>query len=228
MDNQRSRSWTEDIVEAARAGTGALFDPEATGELLDDVAREAMRGIAEARERFAGFLDGAPRPQSDGGNPASSDVFSREQRASFERAVDAFSDWFRVSAETAFQLAEPFVRSLTQSQGLGGIDFPPTVAGTTATTTFPLGADDTEAVEDVLFHCDDLRSSDELIIPASRITFDPPKVDRIDAGTTHHISVQVDVPEATPPGKYRGVIMATQFPDTHFPILLEVVPRVSG
>jgi hypothetical protein len=215
VTEQQRRSWADDALDAARAGTDALFDP--------NIADAALQAAEEARTRFAEFLDAS----ADRRRQAAGPVLDGQQRASFERALDAWLDWLRTSAEMALQLGGPLLNDLADGGRAGdAVAFARTVAGTEATTTFNINNNTADPLVGVRFHCGDLRSSDESVIPMECVTFDPTEIDLIEPATSYYVTARLVLPEGTAAGTYRGVVMATQLTDQHLPVTVEVVPRV--
>ncbi len=215
MSEQKRRSLTEDAVQAARAGADALFDPS--------MREAALQAAEEARERFARFLESSTARSREAG-PAGLDG---PQRASFDRALDAWLDWMRDSAEMAIQLGGPLLADLAGRIRDGdAIAFPTVVAGTATTTTFNVNNDSADPLIGVRFHCGDLRAASEAVIPMECMDFEPAEIDLIEPGTSYYVTTHLRVPEGTAPGVYHGVAMATELSDQHLPVSVDVVPRV--
>jgi len=82
-------------------------------------------------------------------------------------------------------------------------------------------------VADVRLHCGDLRRHDGAAVSATALRFDPAHVEELPDLTSRGIRVSVDIPDDTPPGRYRGTLLAANLPDLWLPIELEVVAEPS-
>lgn len=78
-----------------------------------------------------------------------------------------------------------------------------------------------DAYSEVALHCGDLRASDGTVLPAASVRFDPSVMD-LPARSSRGVIVSVGAD--TPPGTYRGVVLAAGVPDAWLPI--EVVKAV--
>ena len=79
------------------------------------------------------------------------------------------------------------------------------------------------ATRDVRVHCGDLRRHDGWALAGSTTCFDPVHLDELPDLTSRGIRVVVDVPDDTPPGIYRGTVLAANLPSLWLVLELEVV-----
>ena len=77
---------------------------------------------------------------------------------------------------------------------------------------------------DVRLHNGDLRRHDGCAISATTVRFDPEHLPELPDLTSRGVRVSVDVPADTPPGRFRGIILAANLPDLWLVVELEVLP----
>ena len=79
------------------------------------------------------------------------------------------------------------------------------------------------ATSDVRLHNGDLRRHDGCAITATTVRFDPEHLTELPDLTSRGVRVSVDVPADTPPGRFRGIILAANLPDLWLVVELEVL-----
>jgi hypothetical protein len=54
------------------------------------------------------------------------------------------------------------------------------------------------------------------------VSFDPPALDTAAVQTSHEITVRIGIPPGTPPGPYRGYLLAAGLPEVSLALRLDV------
>ena len=103
------------------------------------------------------------------------------------------------------------------------LTLPPTAAGGRSESELWLHNRSGAAVTDVRVHCGDLRRHDGWAIASSTIDFEPVHLDELPDLTSRGIRAVVDVPADTPPGIYRGTVLAANLPSLWLVVELDVV-----
>ena len=85
------------------------------------------------------------------------------------------------------------------------------------------GADDLGKVR---LRCSDLLAHDGALIESALVRFEPDTVAMV-ARCSRGVTVEIDVPDDTAAGNYRGTMLADGYPDIWLPVVLSVLPRSS-
>ncbi|MBK6309180.1 MAG: hypothetical protein IPH81_00830 [Candidatus Microthrix sp.] len=101
---------------------------------------------------------------------------------------------------------------------------PPTPPGGRAEGELWLHNRSGAAAREIRVHCGDLRRHDGWTLAASTTNFEPDHLDELPDLASRGIRAVVDVPDDTPPGTYRGFVLAANLPSVWLVVELEVVP----
>jgi uncharacterized membrane protein len=85
------------------------------------------------------------------------------------------------------------------------------------------GADDLGKVR---LRCSDLLAHDGALIESALVRFEPDTVPML-ARCSRGVTVEIDVPDDTAAGNYRGTMLADGYPDIWLPVVLRILPRSS-
>ena len=205
----------------------SVFDPAANVRALSAIQARGFRAATEVVDRFVRLTErgfGAPtgaadEDQADGIDPGRYPELGRILK-SLQNAVGQMGE----SALGATKAAEPRL-DLVNSAASGEVNLEEIEPGPTVTEVWlhNRGAVDLGKLR---LRCSDLLSHDGAVIDSSCIRFEPEVIampDRCSRGVT----VEVDVPQALAPGRYRGTLLVDGQADVWLPVVLNVGPRAS-
>jgi hypothetical protein len=205
----------------------SVFDPSVNIRALGEIQARGFRAATDVVNRFVRMA--GPVPDAD---PGDRDESPSEPTASAPDVDQVLQLWQR--------LATRAVESLRDVSRPQSVDATVDVQHATSSGVVSLVAGEGGAVStEVWLHnagaedhgkmrlrCSDLLAHDGAVIASSKVGFEPdtvPMVPRCSRGVT----VQVDVPDYTGPGTYRGTLLADGHPDIWLPVVLTVLPRDS-
>jgi hypothetical protein len=217
----------DDDASMAELPWASVFDPAANVRALSAIQARGFRAATEVVDRFVRLTErgfGAPvgpteeTPSDDndsGGYPEIGRLVK-----SLQNAVSQLGE----SALGATKSTEPGL-DLGNSAASGEAQLHASESGPTATEVWLHNRGPVDLGK-VRLRCSDLLSHDGTVVESSRIRFEPdvvPMPDRSSRGVT----VEVDVPQNLPPGRYRGTLLADGHADVWLPVVLNMGPRAS-
>jgi hypothetical protein len=201
------------MAEAQRRGL------EAAATVVERMLELGRQG---ARSPFPLYLPREPAAGADGdGAAGDAGREARRLRADAERLFELFGESMRVVLDVAVDAAEA-------ADGAGAEEAPgelllgPVAAGEDATASAWLHVLDGPPASPARLHATALTAHDGAAIGPGAVSFAPALIDSFDLRASGEIQVTVAVPEATPPGTYRGHVLATGLPEVALPLRLEV------
>jgi hypothetical protein len=217
----------DDDASMAELPWASVFDPAANVRALSAIQARGFRAATEVVDRFVRLTErgfGAPvgpteETPCDGNDSAGYPEIGRLVK-SLQNAVSQLGE--ATLGET--KSTEPGV-DLGNSAASGEAQLEASERGP-ATTEVWLHNRSPVDLGKVRLRCSDLLSHDGTVIDSSRIRFEPdvvPMPDRSSRG----ITVEVDVPQDLPPGRYRGTLLADGHADVWLPVVLNMGPRAS-
>jgi hypothetical protein len=221
-----SRATENDDASIADLPWASVFDPAANVRALGAVQDRGFRAATEVVSRFIRMTDrglgalSAPSSDddSDGGNATTYPELIRIL-SSLQSAVSQLGQ-----SVTGIGPVEPqldLVNSAASGQArLEAIEPGPTVTEVWLHNRGP------EDLGKVRLRCSDLLAHDGAVIESSAIRFEPDVVP-MPARSSRGITVEVDVAQGHPPGRYRGTMLADGHEDVWLPVVLHIKPRSS-
>jgi hypothetical protein len=217
----------DDDASIADLPWASVFDPAANVRALGAIQARGFRAATEVVDRFVRLTDrgfGAPSApssgeQSEGVDSATYPELSRIV-ASFQSAVSQLGQ----SVRSAPPSPEPTL-DLLNSASTGEVCLEAAEAGPAATEVW-LHNRGLEDLGKVALRCSDLLSHNGAVIDAARIRFEPDVVP-MPARCSRGVTVEVDVSQEHPSGRYRGTMLADGHDDVWLPVVLHIKPRSS-
>lgn len=205
--------------EPARDAWMAALDPAANVRALGEIQRRGLDAARQLVDQLIAMVDGAaqasPRDETARGSTGG------QVAGDVERLIEG---WAALTKDTLRTMGALYTQAYAgPASSRGGRPVRLESGPETGAPVEQLWLHNTtsDPVSAVRLHCGDLRSPTAASIPASGIEFSPAAVDRLEAGTSVPVQVTVAVPAGTPPGVYRGTVLATGLADVWLP--LEVV-----
>lgn len=214
----------------------SVFDPALNIRALGEIQARGFRAATEIVNRFVrmadtkSVTDPVDRNQAPSPDPAAD---PRGDRVPSPPDVDRVLQlWQRLAAQTLESLrgaagprggvATVDIQHATSS---GAVSLVASEPGAVSTEVWlhNAGADDLGKVR---LRCSDLLAHDGALIPSAMVRFEPDTVAMV-ARSSRGVTVQIDVPDDTGPGHYRGTLLADGYPDIWLPVVLCVLPRGS-
>ena len=204
------------------------FDSLAGLRALGDIQRRGLEAANLVISRLVAPDAGGPlfgaEPPRPGGADAGPAAAAPDLAAQYAAMATSFLGALAGAAAPASDGGAP--RGAAPPSGLWAdpLALPATVAGGRSEGELWVHNRSGDVVADVRIHCGDLRSPDGWAVPAARVTFAPGTIDELPDLTSRGVRAQVEVPADTPPGTYRGTVLAANLPDVWMVVELEVVP----
>jgi hypothetical protein len=199
-----------------QAHAARRFDPAAGVRALADIQAEGLRAAGELLDRILGSEPAGPAERM------------RSPAGDYAAVVDA---WMELLRQTVAALAEPGrATTLTvpvDSSGLG----PPvrlvlngSGASSAASGEVWLHNGTSSPVGPLTLRCSPLTTSDDTVLDAAEVSFDPSEVPRLEPRSSRAVTVALAVKGAPRPGAYRGTIQAEGAPRLWLPIEVVIEP----
>jgi hypothetical protein len=204
----------------------SVFDPAANARALSAIQAQGFRAASDLVDRFADIARHAttgdrvvpetdgPRRAPKGLNPDVDMVIStwwtmigQMFRAMRGEAIAA-TGGHQISVDVATEVAAGSVQL-----SVGGPD-----AGHAEIWLHNSGSD---AANDVVLRCGDLLTHDGLVMTSSAVHFDPAVVP-MPARSSRGVEVRVEPVDDVAPGRYRGMVLMSGFPDVWLPVEVAV------
>jgi hypothetical protein len=235
-ENSRERNVTERDNDASVSDIpwAAVFDPALNIRALGEIQARGFRAATEVVNRFirsadtktvADSVDSTQAP----GDQAISPPGEEAPPPDVDRVLQA---WQRLAAQAVESLrgaAQPRgdVASvdIQQATSSGAVSLVASEPGAVSTEVWlhNRGADDLGKVR---LRCSDLLAHDGALIESALVRFEPDTVPML-ARCSRGVTVEIDVPDDTAAGNYRGTMLADGYPDIWLPVVLRILPRSS-
>lgn len=210
----------------------SVFDAGANMRALSAIQADGFRAASELVERFVRMastgLDGAANAATSAARHAderNGDLFGATGLEPLITSWWAMADQFlRVGAPVNEQAAEPVVASLdlATAQANGRLQLEAVVPGT-ATSEVWLHNGGPVDMGKVRLRCSDLLAHDGTVIPAHTMRFEPDIIP-MPARSSRGLTVEIEISDGLPPGKYRGTLVADGHPDIWLPVEVTIKP----
>lgn len=217
----------DDDASMSELPWASVFDPAANVRALSAIQARGFRAATEVVDRFVRLTErgfGAPVGPTEGspsdGNDSGGYPEIGRLVKSFQNVVSQLGE----STLGAPKSTEPGL-DLGNSAASGEARLEATESGPAITEVWLHNRGPVDLGK-VQLRCSDLLSHDGTVVDSSRIRFEPdvvPMPDRSSRG----ITVEVDVPQDLPPGRYRGTLLADGHADVWLPVVLNMGPRAS-
>lgn len=199
----------------------SVFDPALNIRALGEIQARGFRAATEVVNRFirmadtksvAGDGDHRPEPAPP---PDVDKVLQLWQRMAAQ-AVESLRGVARPPGEGA-------TLDVQQGTSNGAVSLVAAEPGAVSTEVWlhNAGADDLGKVR---LRCSDLLAHDGSVIGSEMVRFEPDTVPMV-ARCSRGVTVQVDVPDDTMAGHYRGTLLADGYPDIWLPVVVSVLQR---
>ena len=213
----------------------SVFDPALNIRALGEIQARGFRAATEVVNRFIRPADtksvadsvnstnapgdqSAPPPGDQATPPPDVDRVLQLWQRLASQAVESL----RGAAQPRGEVASVDIQHATSS---GAVSLVASEPGAVSTEVWlhNLGADDLGKVR---LRCSDLLAHDGTLIESALVRFEPDTVPMV-ARCSRGVTVEIDVPDDTAAGNYRGTMLADGYPDIWLPVVLRVLPRSS-
>jgi hypothetical protein len=236
-ESSRERNVTERDNDANVSDIpwASVFDPALNIRALGEIQARGFRAATEVVNRFIRAADTksvtdsvnstqapgeqAPPPPGDQAPPPP-DVDRVLQV--WQRLATQAVESLRGAAQPRAEVASVDIQQATSS---GAVSLVASEPGAVSTEVWlhNRGADDLGKVR---LRCSDLLAHDGALIESALVRFEPDTVPMV-ARCSRGVTVEIDVPDDTAAGNYRGTMLADGYPDIWLPVVLRVLPRSS-
>jgi hypothetical protein len=203
----------------------SVFDPALNIRALGEIQARGFRAATEVVNRFIrpadtkSVTDSADSEQAPGEQatppPDVDQVLQVWQRLATQ-AVESL----RGAAQPRGEVASVDIQHATSS---GAVSLVASEPGAVSTEVW-LHNHGAEDLGKVRLRCSDLLAHDGALIDSAMVRFEPDTVPMV-ARCSRGVTVEIDVPDDTAAGNYRGTMLADGYPDIWLPVVLSVLPR---
>lgn len=235
-ESSRERNVTERDNDANVSDIpwASVFDPALNIRALGEIQARGFRAATEVVNRFIRPADTksvtdsvnstqapgdqAPPPPGEQATPPDVDRVLQVWQRLATQAVESL----RGAAQPRAEVASVDIQQATSS---GAVSLVASEPGAVSTEVWlhNRGADDLGKVR---LRCSDLLAHDGALIESALVRFEPDTVPMV-ARCSRGVTVEIDVPDDTAAGNYRGTMLADGYPDIWLPVVLRVLPRSS-
>src|ERR1700722_5765898 len=205
----------------------SVFDPALNIRALGEIQARGFRAATEVVNRFIrpadtksvdDSVDATPPPGDQATPPPDVDRVLQLWQRLASQAVESL----RGAVQPRSELASVDIQQATSS---GAVSLVASEPGAVSTEVWlhNRGADDLGKVR---LRCSDLLAHDGALIASALVRFEPDTVPMV-ARCSRGVTVEIDVPDNTAAGNYRGTMLADGYPDIWLPVVLSVLPRSS-
>jgi hypothetical protein len=228
-ENSRERNVTERDNDASVSDIpwASVFDPALNIRALGEIQARGFRAATEVVNRFIrpadtkSDTDSVKSMQAPGDHPNSPPDVDRVLQV-WQRLATQAVESLRGATQPRAEVASVDIQQATSSGALSWVASEPG-AVSTEVWLHNRGADDLGKVR---LRCSDLLAHDGALIESALVRFEPDTVAMV-ARCSRGVTVEIDVPDDTAAGNYRGTMLADGYPDIWLPIVLRVLPRSS-
>jgi hypothetical protein len=228
-ENSRERNVTERDNDASVSDIpwAAVFDPALNIRALGEIQARGFRAATEVVNRFIrpadtkSVTESVNNTQAPGDQAASPPDVDRVLQV-WQRLATQAVESLRGAAQPRGEVASVDIQQATSS---GAVSLVASEPGAVSTEVWlhNRGADDLGKVR---LRCSDLLAHDGALIESALVRFEPDTVPMV-ARCSRGVTVEIDVPDDTAAGNYRGTMLADGYPDIWLPVVLRVLPRSS-
>jgi hypothetical protein len=214
VTDDRGKAVLGTVADAARIGESGLRAATAVVEQVLLLSRQ-LTDVRIAAPTLGG--PDSPPPEVEPSQPGDRRRDLRTLRADAERLIELYGDWTRALVDGVTALAEGRDEAPSDVLELGPVD-----GGTAATATIWLHTFEGPVAAPAALHCSDLVAHTRAVVPGGAITFEPPALDTSTPLESVEITVVAEVPAGTPPGAYRGWLLADGLAEVELAVRLVV------
>jgi hypothetical protein len=228
-ESSRERNVTERDNDANLSDIpwASVFDPALNIRALGEIQARGFRADTEVVNQFIrmaetkSVADSAANTQPTGDDATSPPDVDRVLQV-WQRLATQAVESLRGAAQPVAEAATVDIQHATSS---GAVSLVASEPGAVSTEVWlhNRGADDLGKVR---LRCSDLLAHDGALIESAFVRFEPDTVPMV-ARCSRGVTVEIDVPDDTAAGSYRGTMLADGYPDIWLPVLLSVLPRSS-
>jgi hypothetical protein len=205
----------------------AVFDPALNIRALGEIQARGFRAATEVVNRFIRPADTKSVTESVNNTQASADKTAPPPDVDrvlqvWQRLATQAVESLRGATQSRGEVASVDIQQATSS---GAVSLVASEPGAVSTEVWlhNRGADDLGKVR---LRCSDLLAHDGALIESALVRFEPDTVAMV-ARCSRGVTVEIDVPDDTAAGNYRGTMLADGYPDIWLPVVLRVLPRSS-
>jgi hypothetical protein len=205
----------------------SVFDPALNIRALGEIQARGFRAATEVVNRFIrpadtkSVTDSVNSTQAPGEQATPPPDVDRVLQV-WQRLATQAVESLRGAAQPRAEVASVDIQQATSS---GAVSLVASEPGAVSTEVWlhNRGADDLGKVR---LRCSDLLAHDGALIESALVRFEPDTVPMV-ARCSRGVTVEIDVPDDTAAGNYRGTMLADGYPDIWLPVVLRVLPRSS-
>ena len=205
----------------------SVFDPALNIRALGEIQARGFRAATEVVNRFIrpadtkSVTDSVNSTQAPGDQATPPPDVDRVLQV-WQRLATQAVESLRGAAQPRGEVASVDIQQATSS---GAVSLVASEPGAVSTEVWlhNRGADDLGKVR---LRCSDLLAHDGALIESALVRFEPDTVPMV-ARCSRGVTVEIDVPDDTAAGNYRGTMLADGYPDIWLPVVLRVLPRSS-
>ena len=205
----------------------SVFDPALNIRALGEIQARGFRAATEVVNRFIRPADTKSVDDSVNSTQAPGDQATPPPDVDrvlqvWQRLATQAVESLRGAAQPRGEVASVDIQQATSS---GAVSLVASEPGAVSTEVWlhNRGADDLGKVR---LRCSDLLAHDGALIESALVRFEPDTVPML-ARCSRGVTVEIDVPDDTAAGNYRGTMLADGYPDIWLPVVLSVLPRGS-
>jgi hypothetical protein len=205
----------------------AVFDPALNIRALGEIQARGFQAATEVVNRFIRMADAKSVTDSADGTQATGDQAT--PAPDVDRVLQVWQRLATQAVESLRGAAQPLGEVATvdiqHARSSGAVSLVASEPGAVSTEVWlhNRGADDLGKVR---LRCSDLLAHDGALIESALVRFEPDTVPMV-ARCSRGVTVEIDVPDDTAAGNYRGTMLADGYPDIWLPVVLSVLPRSS-
>ncbi|MGB8208385.1 MAG: hypothetical protein WCF69_12375 [Mycobacterium sp.] len=203
----------------------SVFDPALNIRALGEIQARGFRAATEVVNRFIRMADTKSVTDSVNSTQAPADQATPPPDVDrvlqvWQRLATQAVESLRGAAQPRGEVASVDIQQATSS---GAVSLVASEPGAVSTEVWlhNRGADDLGKVR---LRCSDLLAHDGALIESALVRFEPDTVSMV-ARCSRGVTVEIDVPDDTAAGNYRGTMLADGYPDIWLPVVLSVLPR---
>ena len=205
----------------------SVFDPALNIRALGEIQARGFRAATEVVNRFIRPADTKSVDDSVNSTQAPGDQATPPPDVDrvlqvWQRLATQAVESLRGAAQPRGDVASVDIQQATSS---GAVSLVASEPGAVSTEVWlhNRGADDLGKVR---LRCSDLLAHDGALIESALVRFEPDTVPML-ARCSRGVTVEIDVPDDTAAGNYRGTMLADGYPDIWLPVVLRILPRSS-
>jgi len=205
----------------------SVFDPALNIRALGEIQARGFRAATEVVNRFirpadTKFVDDSVNSTQAPGDQATPPPDVDRVLQVWQRLATQAVESLRGAAQPRGDVASVDIQQATSS---GAVSLVASEPGAVSTEVWlhNRGADDLGKVR---LRCSDLLAHDGALIESALVRFEPDTVPML-ARCSRGVTVEIDVPDDTAAGNYRGTMLADGYPDIWLPVVLRILPRSS-